>query len=405
MAGKFTNTTYGKTVDNLVKATKGVLQNPYYKYIDKQPTKVTYYKQNLEKTTLDPDSGLNYSHVGAQSPIKFNKITDFYLYGIDQIQNQLDIGDFGLENEEITGQCIILPNTIEPTPGDFFVIPYVKEDLLFRVNGVNDDTLDNGSNVWQIDYKLDRVEDIKKIESQVVGTFRTIVNNIGTDFKCVIENTSYQLIEQLEGAMEDITAAYQIFFDDKVQNFVYLYNGYHMYDPYMIEFMIRNKLMAYGADYIYVHHGATVGKTFGYDYTKTLYYLLEHPEEKDSRSVFTTATAIGITDINSLMTTRQETYYQITYNDPNRINAHIEIFPIEVIERIKSGELYTELDSVDKQVYNLLIAYFKKDYEYIKGNLIDMIRQLDYTDNIRYFYIIPINLFIIKSFILHLMEK
>ena len=405
MAGKFTNTTYGKTVDNLVKATKGVLQNPYYKYTDKQPTKVTYYKQNLEKTTLDPESGLNYSHVGAQSPIKFNKITDFYLYGIDQIQNQLDIGDFGLENEEITGQCIILPNTIEPTPGDFFVIPYVKEDLLFRVNGVNDDTLDNGSNVWQIDYKLDRVEDIKKIESQVVGTYRTIVNNIGTDFKCVIEDTSYQLIEKLESAMEDITAAYQIFFDEKVQNFVYLYNGYHMYDPYMIEFMIRNKLMSYGADYVYVHHGATVGKTFGYDYTKTLYYLLEHPEEKDSRSIFTTATAIGITDINSLMTTRQETYYQITYNDPNKINARIEIFPIEVIERIKSGELYTELDSVDKQVYNLLIAYFKKDYEYIKGNLIDMIRQLDYTDNIRYFYIIPINLFIIKSFILHLMEK
>ena len=205
--------------------------------------------------------------------------------------------------------------------------------------------------------------------------------------------------------MEDITAAYQIFFDEKVQNFVYLYNGYHMYDPYMIEFMIRNKLMAYGTDYVYVHHGATVGKTFGYDYTKTLYYLLEHPEEKDSRSIFTTATAIGITDINSLMTTRQETYYQITYNDPNKINARIEIFPVEVIERIKSGELYTELDSVDKQVYNLLIAYFKKDYEYIKGNLIDMIRQLDYTDNIRYFYIIPINLFIIKSFILHLMEK
>ena len=405
MAGKFTNTTYGRTVDNLVKATKGVLKNPYYVYTDKKPTKVTYYKQNLEKTTLDPDSGLNYAHIGEQSPIKFNKIEGFYLYGIDQITQNLDIGDFGLENDEITGQCIILPNTIEPTMGDYFRIPYLKEDILFRVNAVNDDTLDNGSNVYQIDYKLERVEDLKKIESQVVGTYKCIVNNIGTDFKCVIEDTSYQLIENLEGAMEDITAAYQIFFDSKVQNFIYLYNGFHMYDPYLIEFMIRNKLMSYGSDYVYVHHGASLPKTFGYDYTKTLYYVLEHPEEIDTRKIFTTATAVGITDINSLMTTRQETYYQITYNDPNKINARIEIFPIEVIERCKSGELYKDTDTVEKQAYNLMIAYFKKDYDYIKGNLIDMLRQMDYTDNIQYFYLIPINLFIIKSFILHLMEK
>lgn len=405
MAGKFTNTTYGRTVDNLVKATKGVLKNPYYVYTDKKPTKVTYYKQNLEKTTLDPDSGLNYAHIGEQSPIKFNKIEGFYLYGIDQITQNLDIGDFGLENDEISGQCIILPNTIEPTMGDYFRIPYLKEDILFRVNAVNDDTLDNGSNIYQIDYKLERVEDLKKIESQVVGTYKCIVNNIGTDFKCVIEDTSYQLIENLEGTMEDITAAYQIFFDSKVQNFIYLYNGFHMYDPYLIEFMIRNKLMSYGADYVYVHHGASLSKTFGYDYTKTLYYVLEHPEEIDTRTMFTTATAVGITDINSLMTTRQETYYQITYNDPNKINARIEIFPIEVIERCKSGELYKDTDIVEKQAYNLMIAYFKKDYDYIKGNLIDMLRQMDYTDNIQYFYLIPINLFIIKSFILHLMEK
>ena len=52
-----------------------------------------------------------------------------------------------------------------------------------------------------------------------------------------------------------------------------------------------------------------------------------------------------------------------------------------------------------------MIAYFKKDYDYIQGNLIDMLRQLDYTDNHQYFYLIPINIFIIRAFILHLMEK
>ena len=405
MAGRFTNTTYTRTVDNLVKATKGVLNNPYYLYTDKKPTKVTYYKQNLERTTLDPDSGLNYSHIGQHSPIRFNKIENFYIYGIDQIPTTLEAGDYGLETEDVTGEAIILPNMIVPTMGDYFSIPYVKEDVLFRVNAVNSDTLDNGSNVYQIEYKLERVEATSEIESQVVQTFKCIVNNIGTDFKCIIEDTSYDLIEKLESTMEEITLAYQIFFDAKVQNFVYMYNGYHFYDPYLIEFMLRNKLMTYGSEYFYVHHGAVVPKTFGYDYTKTLYYLLEHPEEKDTRKIYNMATAVGITDINSLMTTRQETFYQITYNDPNKVNARIEIFPMEVIDRIHTGEFYNDTDPLEKRVYNLMIAYFKEDYDYIQGNLLDMIRQLDYTENREFFYLIPINIFIIKSFILHLMEK
>lgn len=405
MAGRFTNTTYTRTVDNLVKATKGVLNNPYYLYTDKKPTKVTYYKQNLEKTTLDPDSGLNYSHIGQHSPIRFNKIENFYIYGIDQIPTTLEAGDYGLETEDVTGEAIILPNMIVPTMGDYFSIPYVKEDVLFRVNAVNSDTLDNGSNVYQIEYKLERVEATSEIESQVVQTFKCIVNNIGTDFKCIIEDTSYDLIDKLENTMEEITLAYQVFFDAKVQNFVYMYNGYHFYDPYLIEFMLRNKLMTYGSEYFYVHHGAVVPKTFGYDYTKTLYYLLEHPEEKDTRKIYNMATAVGITDINSLMTTRQETFYQITYNDPNKVNARIEIFPMEVIDRIHTGEFYNDTDPLEKRVYNLMIAYFKEDYDYIQGNLLDMIRQLDYTENREFFYLIPINIFIIKSFILHLMEK
>ena len=51
MAGRFTNTNYGKTIDSLVQATKGVLNNPYYIHSNKKPTEVTYYKQNVEKGT------------------------------------------------------------------------------------------------------------------------------------------------------------------------------------------------------------------------------------------------------------------------------------------------------------------------------------------------------------------
>ena len=405
MGGKFTNTKYAKTVDSLVQATKGVLNNPYYVFTDKKPTKVTYYRQNKAKTTLDPASGMNYAHIGEQAPIKFDKILDFYLYGIDNIQTTLEVGEFGLETEPIEGQAIVLPNTIEPAMGDFFQIDYLKEKVLFKVNEANSDTLDNGSNVYQISYKLEYIESIDKIEKQVEKTYRCIIGNAGTDFKCIIEDTSYQLIEKLESVLADLVSAYQVFFNAKVQNFVYKMNGYYFYDPYLIEFMIRNKLMSYGEDYIYVHHDTPVARTFGFDYTKTIFYVLENPDELATRAIRNTASAVIISDINSLMTTTIDKFYEMRYNDDNLFNARVEIIPGEILERCKSGELYLDTDPVEKRVYNLMIAYFKKDYDYIQGNLIDLIRQLDYTPNQQFFYLIPINIFIISHFIMHLMEK
>lgn len=405
MAGRFTNTTYGKTIDSLVQATKGVLNNPYYIHSNKKPTEVTYYKQNLEKTTLDEASGLNYAHLGAQSPIKFNKILGFYIYGIEQMSPDMSVGDFGLEKEPIEGQALVLPNTIEPTVGDFFKINYIKEDVLFKITTVNSDTLDNGSNCYQVGYLLDRSGMQDTIEKQVVKTFKCIVDNIGTDFKCIIEDTTIELIGKLEGAIEQIIDAYQIFFDPKVQNFVYKYNGKYLYDPYLLEFMIRNKLMEGGREYIYLHQGCAQDKLFGYNYSRSIYYILENPEELDVRKIYMTGTATVIEDINSLFVTRSHPYFQIVYNDPNYINTQIETVPIDVIERCKSGNFYGEWESIECQIYNLMIAYFKKDYEFIKGNLIELVRQLEYTDNRTYYYMIPINIFIIKKYIEHLLLK
>ena len=405
MAGRFTNTKYAKTVDSLVQATKGVLKNPYYIFNDKKPTKVTYYRQSREKTTLDPASGLNYSHIGDQSPIKFNKILDFYIYGIDQMPTTLEVGEYGYETEPIEGQAIVLPSTIEPSVGDFFTIDYLREDILFKVNESNSDTLDNGANIYQISYKLEYVESGKEIEKQVDKVFRCLVNMAGTDFKCIIEDTSYQLIAKLEDTLAELVNAYQIFFNAKVQNFVFKENGVYFYDPYLIEFMIRNKIMSYGDDYIYVHHGTATPKTFGYMYTKTFFYVLEHPEEITTRSIRNTASGIIVSDINSLMVTRQEKFFEMSYDDANPFNAKMEIIPFDIIERCKTGELFTDTDPVDKQVYNLMIAYFNNNYDYISGHLIDIIRQLDYVENKEFYYLMPINIFIIRRFILHLMEK
>ena len=62
--GKFINTQYKETVDNITMLSKDFLNNPFYKFTDKKPTRTRYWNTNLEKSTLDPGSKLQQVEVG-----------------------------------------------------------------------------------------------------------------------------------------------------------------------------------------------------------------------------------------------------------------------------------------------------------------------------------------------------
>lgn len=401
MAGKFTDTTYSNTIDSLVQATKDKFKNPYYVFSDQKPTKVTYYSQNIEKSTLDESSGLYEAHLGNNSPFVFHKINDFFIYGIEQILVNLEVGDYGTEADSITGEGIILPNSITPRPGDFFSIPYLKEPILFKVIEILSDTLDTGANIYKIGYSLTSTTAIDTIEAQVEKRFNFVVNNVGTDFKAVIQDCDYDLAKQLEAIIENLIIIFEnIFFNTKLQTFIYNHDGWYMYDPYMIEFFIRNNIMRYGNTYKFVSHATDTNKTFGMNYIKTFFYALENPSLKNLK-YSTAATADLITDPNSLFATRTEYYYSVNYNDRNMIKTRFETIDSDVIEHIESGKYY-ELGN-DKEFYNLWIAYFNNDKDFIKGNMIELITKEDYMDNLSNFYTLGITIFILEKCISNLL--
>lgn len=400
--GKFNDTKYINTIDNLINATKSKLDNPYYKFTDQSPTKVIYYAQNIEKSTLDQASGLYGSHIENDSPFKFNKITDFILYGIDKISTEYDLGDYGIESAQISGDAIILPNTIIPRPGDFFVIPYIKENVLFKVNGSTPDTLDTGMNIYKIEYSLELTNAIENIESLVEKKFNFISNNVGTDYKAIIQDCDLDIISTLEVLVENLITYFEdIFFDNRLQTFVYNHDGWHMYDPFLIEFLIRNKVLSFGDRYIYVSHATQTSKTFGMDYLKTFFYSLENPKSESIRTS-TVATSDLITDPNSLFATRLENYYSIRYFDISPYKTRLQIFDMDVLEHIRSGILYEKGDK--NEYYNLWISYFNNT-EFIEGNIIDLVKNMDYMDNLNCFYAIPISIFIIEQYIFNLLKK
>ena len=401
--GTFTDTKYIQTIDSLVDATKDKIRNPYYLFTDKKPTKVTYYAQNIESSTLDEASGLYGSHLGSDSPIKFNKISDFIIYGMSKINIGLDTSDFGTESGDITGdEVVILPNTIMPRPGDFFSIPYLNEDVLFKVTGVNEDTLDTGANIYVINYVLDKLDAIDRIESKVVNRFNFIVNNVGTDFKTIIRDCDYDLIGKLEGLVEELIIKFNnIFFDPKLQTFIVNFDGWLMYDPYLIEFLSRNSVLKFGSEFIYVSHAMSTNRTFSMDYMRSFFYCLENPDHAINCSAYATADLIN--DPNSLFAARLEDYYWIRHVDGSVFKTRIKVFDMDVIEHIANHEYYEKGNS--KEAYNLWIAYFNKDKDRFNGELVNIIRSIDYMENMEYFYMLPITIFILEQYVNSLLAK
>jgi hypothetical protein len=394
--GTFTNSTYTATIQSLITATESKINNPYYKFSDKKPTECTYFKQNREKSTLDETTALNYSHVGEDSPIKFNQINGFYIYGFDKITLDYDVTDFGLESGEITGDVVVLPNTIIPLPGDFFKVTAIKEDVLFKVNKVTPDTLDNGSNFYKIEYKLELVNQYENILKQVVATYNFIIENVGTDFSCLISSENYTLATEMATLFQQLVDAYQLFFDPSVQTFVCDYNGSKMYDPYLIEFLIRNNVLSSADNYIYVNHAMAVSHTFDFKYSKTFFAMIEDTSLFNIYRATKPAHAFKIEDPNSLFVTRLEDYYAIDYFDRNVYVTSFNPIDVTVMQNIGSGTTFNETDTLAP--YNILISYFNDDNSSVAENIIDLLRNTEIENNMMYYYLIPIAMYILTKY-------
>lgn len=235
--GKFIDTKYKDTVESLTGFQDTLINNSLYQFNDKSPTPVRYHNTNIDKSTLDPGSKLQQMEIGDDCPSRFNVIEGLMIYGLPKMELNLENGEFGLEAEPIVGEGYIMPNTIQPYPGDFFEIPYMYNGpWLFMVNEVQRDTLDTGSNVFKISFKLERHDD--EIKKNIVDEYIALDVQQGTNIKTVVKKTNYIKAKELDDLSSKLKTYFtDLFFVDSVQTFIYKYlNESNMYDPFLIEF-------------------------------------------------------------------------------------------------------------------------------------------------------------------------
>ncbi len=393
MAGVFVNTNQKVMLDSLSGTMKSLLNNPYYLFSDKKGSVTQYYNTNTTKSTLDEATRGNYSELGPNSPIRYNKIKDTILYGLTKIDVDLEVADFGLEASEISGEAYVLPNTFTPYPGDFFTVDHISKPYLFKVTNVTPNMLDTGSTMYKINYVL-AYPDLHDIEYQVVAEYVMATKSDGTNVSAMIESSVYDNIMEISEYVTKLKDYYyMLFYSQKVQTFVYLRNGcIHTYDPYLIEFLIRNDILKGATDYVYIAQQMFLPSTFGVDYDKTIFASIEDKDVVNKAVIRYIGNMYVCKQNMSLLYAYPEDYYYMKYENLCTTLHSINIFgDLDILyyirNNIKTNNIMT----------NIMIKYFN-DEEITKNDLVSL-KNIDYHNNADLYYGIPITIFCLEKMI------
>ena len=433
MAGKFLNTTtaYSEMTNKLATFSKQLLDNPYYMYTDKKASECTYYNINTTMTTLDEATRGNYSEISAESPIRFNRIKNFLIYGITRIEPNLDLTEYGLEGNEVTGEAIILPKTIIPFPGDYFKLSVLADSYLFKVTAVNPNTLETGATLYRVNYVLVSSDGLKDIESQVVKTlvFTMSTGGIGGENGSnlatgIVDEGLVQTAQEFDTMLTALKDYYiALFYDAKVETFIYQFKnftqewhqnygipkpanvfnmqiatemdrdnpfGLKVYDPYLIEFIIRNGLLNGSSTYIHVMQQMFLEHTFAIDYDRTIFSSIEK-KKINKHEGRCTGNLIRCEQTLSLLYAHPEDYYYMQYHNLNAQFFAINIFDDpEFASRIINQRYY------EKHALKNLIIKYMNDVEIILDDLAEL-EHIEYMSNKEFYYGIPLAIFCLEK--------
>ena len=225
------------------------LQSHVNKYIENGAVLVTYYAQDENASTTDRGFQDIEDLFGNRSPLRFNEIKNFPLYGFGQA-NPENTDEQQIEDINVEGDCVVLPSTIVPKQYDCFIVNHIKMVQLFQITNVAYDSM-KVDGYYKIHYRLYSTskETIQGIQNRLVtATYHTDLNAIGSNVNPIIKEDDFILrgkIQQMIGQMID---AYKSLFYNERHN-CFLYRDYDLgmdvFDMCGNEFMAKHGLMNY----------------------------------------------------------------------------------------------------------------------------------------------------------------
>lgn len=263
----------------------------FSKFLDKTPTFVEYYHINRVLSKADVGSQSVKAEVGFNSPIRYNKIKEFPLYGLSDLKPDLNYDENGLDMDLDLSGLIILPGTIHPIPGDFFYFKFPGMDvgILWRVTRKDFNTVQS-NDYYQIDAEIyatakptEKASSYNQLQKQVVEEYTCIFENIGTNDACIVKNDQYTQAQYLGTYITNLmNNYYEVFYNPDVGTFVGLgmwnETPTYLYDMYLIRFMKEVDLWEVGdgtSRVVALTYDDIPPVNFDSQYRKSLWYALQ----------------------------------------------------------------------------------------------------------------------------------
>ena len=220
--------------------------SPLSRFIDKTPTFTTYFHIADDASTTSEGFNSVDDYLGDNSPIRYRRIENFPLYGLDQILLQIEDTDQGLDRS-YEGEATLINSTITPCQNDMFMIPSLKDFYIFKVITVNSDHI-MSDNYYRVGFSLQYIDREKAtwLNKQTVEKYNCVLENIGTEKKCLIRSDIYDKIGKLEEMYTNMVDIYiSVFYNERYNCFLGELDGpcTLLYDPFQVEFMLRHDLM------------------------------------------------------------------------------------------------------------------------------------------------------------------
>lgn len=220
--------------------------SPLSRFIDKTPTFTTYFHIADDVSTTSEGFNSIDDYLGDSSPIRYRRIENFPLYGLDQILLQIEDTDQGLDRS-YEGEATLINSTITPCQNDMFMIPSLKDFYIFKVITVNSDHI-MSDNYYRVGFSLQYIDREKAtwLNKQTVEKYNCVLENIGTEKKCLIRSDIYDKIGKLEEMYTNMVDIYiSVFYNERYNCFLGELDGpcTLLYDPFQVEFMLRHDLM------------------------------------------------------------------------------------------------------------------------------------------------------------------
>lgn len=228
----------------------------YSKFLDKNPIFITYLAINSVQSRSDVGTGGVESDVGPKSPIRYNQINGLPAFNIPDLRPGINFDENGYDLELDLTDITLLPNTIKPKSGDYIIIAIPNSiEIAFRVHAFEHNTIQsNDFYMFSADLKFTGSPGEKLIERfkpQIVETYETIFENIGTEDKCFIRTVDVAKIRNIGLLFTELKDLYITnYFDKETGTFVCKENDENpnpdetawYYDKYVERFIMDSEI-------------------------------------------------------------------------------------------------------------------------------------------------------------------